>query len=181
MNDHNPYAPPTVSPPPNDAVGVWRYDESLVISKQAEVPTSWCVKTNQPTEHTVEIYHDWNVKVTLGLSQSEKQLREWRTAVIYRTIAASVVLTIGCSLILAWALWFNIVEQMAVFDIRIIAGVIAVMIVGLLVALACVIAAAILGILNAQQIFVYWTNRHHIYISNLHPDFLARFPDWQRI
>lgn len=189
--EQNPYSPPTeISTDPPQTAGVWRYDNSLFISHDAELPLQWCVKTNQPTTDSVDIWL-WRGSIaapsrsllfSLGLNDSMARGRRLRKqfgvgGVIF--VVAGLVLIV-MRLAIITSLFQDTsgdppYEPVALFRIELLTllFVCFFQLVVILIAAGCLI-------FNFLQIFVWKVTTTHVFLYGVHPDFLERFPDWPR-
>ena len=184
----NPYASPhAVTEPasPQSLGGVWRDGQLLVMHKGASLPDI-CVKSNEPAEgFKLRRKMHWHPKllillllvggpllylivatlmskranVMIGLSEKWRKIRIRRMLVAWGLgILCLALFIVGCTL-------DGRVGQNADLSIFLVLG-------GMLGALF----VAIFGILSCRLIAPHKIDDNYVYIKNVHPEFLDRFP-----
>lgn len=167
--EYNPYAPPKQTSTPPDNEGVWRKDGWLVVSHAAELPTQWCVKTNEPATRVTTLW-DMGAQFKgfvytreVGLKESLYHRRLLRSRIALAAICSGLPLSVFCVLA-DWMFDPGFESSMYLLPVAIVL---------LSVGVVCLF-------INLIQLSAPLITRTHGYIHGVHPDFLARFPEWPR-
>lgn len=161
--------------------GIWRDGNQLVMTRDAELPYV-CIKTNRPADvwlpRTVSWYPRWTLvllplgllvfvlvagllrkqaPIRVGLCESRRVGRLWTIGLAWGGIV------LGLGLLMLGILWEKQQPEAAS-----------------LIPLGCLLffASAILGATLPRIVSAVYINEDFIWLKGVHPDYLARFPEF---
>ncbi len=188
MNEMNPYAAPMVSDPVrkfDPSGGIWRSGKLLVMQKNAVLPDI-CVKSNQETNgYRLKRQLSWHhpalflsvlaapiIYIILAMVMSKKATihiglsDEWRSKRLMRILFAWLLAaaSVGC-FFGGFALIGN--QQTDPIAVALVIG-----------SFVLFFTAAIFGSVGARMIKVHHIDDYYVKFKGVHPDYLARFPEF---
>jgi hypothetical protein len=159
--------------------GLWRDGKYLVMRKDAELPNR-CVKSNRPTQRRL------------------KRQLYWHFAAVYLAILICLPLYILLATLLSRRAtvhiglseeWFTERHRAIIIGWCLTLGGIALFVAGfapqnpgsaamLWTGILLGVGGAIYGFLRSQMVSAKYIARGHVWLSGVHPDFLAELPEW---